>query len=68
MAWDGKVRGRGTAHKGVPQWSPLSTVLFLVYMAPILEEIEQYVKEEVGRVTVRFPSYMNDLHCRLYDK
>lgn len=68
VAWDGKVRRRGTAHKGVRQRSPLSPFLFLVYMAPILEKIEQHVKEEVGRVTVRFPSYMNDLHCGLYDK
>ena len=68
LAWDGKVRGRGAATKGVPQGSPLSPVLFLVYMAPILEVMEKRVQEEVGRITVRFPSYMYDLHCGLYDR
>ena len=62
------VRGRGAATKGVPQGSPLSPVLFLVFMAPILEEMECRVKEEVGRVDVHFPSYVDDLHCGLYDK
>ena len=46
---------------------PLSPVLFLVYMAPILEEMERRVKVEVGRVKVYFPSYVDDLHCGLYD-
>ena len=37
-------------------------------MAPILEDMERRVKEEVGRVGVQFLSYVNDLHCGLYDK
>ena len=67
VAWDGGVRGRGVASKGVPQGSPLSPVLFLVFMAPILEEMERRVKKEVGRVEVQFPTYVDDLHCGLYD-
>ena len=62
ISWDGGVRGRGAGTNGVPQGSPLSAVLFLVYMAPILEEMERRVKEEVGRVMVCFPSHVNDLH------
>ena len=68
VAWDGSVRGRGAAAKGVPQGSPLSPVLFLVFMAPILEEMERRVREEVGRVDVQFLSYVDDLHCGLYDR
>ena len=67
VAWNGGVRGRGVAANGVPQGSPLSPVLFLVFMAPILEEMERRVREEVGRVEVQFPSYVDDLHCGLYD-
>ena len=68
VEWDGSVRGRAAATKGVPQGSPLSPVLFLVFMAPIVEEMECEVKEEVGRVDVHFPSYVDDFHCGLYDK
>ena len=67
VAWDGGVRGRGAAAKGVRQGSPLSSVLFLVFMAPILEQMETWVKEVVGRVEVQFPSNVDDLHCGLYD-
>ena len=68
VVWDGSVRGRGAAAKDVPQGSPLSPVLFLVFMAPIVEEMERQVKEEVGRVDVQFPSYVDDLHFGLDDK
>ena len=68
VAWDGSVRGKGAATKGVPQGSPVFPVLFLVFMAPILEEMERRVKEEVGKVDVQFPSYVDNLHCGQYDK
>ena len=41
VAWEGSVRGRGAAAKGVPQGCPFFPVLFLVYMAPVLEEKER---------------------------
>ena len=68
VVWDGSVWGRGAAAKDVPQGSPLSPVLFLVFMAPIVEEMERQVTEEVGRVDVQFPSYVDDLHFGLDDK
>ena len=67
VAWDGGVRGRGATAKGVPQRYPLSAVLLLVFMAPTLEEMERWVKEEVERVDVQFPSYVDDLYYGLYD-
>lgn len=68
VAWDSKVRGRVVAATGEPQGSPLSPVLFLAFMALMLEEMERRVQEEVGRVEVQFPSFVDDLHCWLYDK
>ena len=61
------IRGHGTASKGIPQGSPLSPVLFLVWMSPILKEMQRRVGEEVRGVRVEFPSYVDDLHCGLYD-
>ena len=59
--------GEGRSTVGVPQGSPLSPVLFLVWMAPILVELEWRIREEVPGVGVEFTSYVDDLHCRLYD-
>ena len=60
------MRGVGSSSMGVPQSSPLSPVLFLVWMAPIVREMERRVVEEVWGVGVEFPSYIYDLHCGLY--
>ena len=67
VSWDGRVGGRGQSTMGVPQGSPLSPVLFLVWMAPILSEMERRIVEEVPGVAVEFPSYVDDLHCGLYE-
>ena len=66
VSWDRKARGVGTSSKGVPQGSPLSPVLFLVWMAPIFWEMGRRVVEEVPEVGVEFPSYIDDLLCGLY--
>ena len=68
VSWDGVVRGVGSSLVGVPQGSPLSPVLFLVWLAPILVEMERRIREEVPGVGVEFPSYVDDLHCGLYDE
>ena len=57
------MRGVGRLTVGVPLGSPLSLVLFLAWMAPILTEMERRIMEEVPGVAVELPSYVNDLHC-----
>lgn len=68
ISWDSKVRGMGRAVTGVPQGSPLTLILFLVYMAPILKEMERRIQEEMGGVVVHFPLYMDHLHSGVYDR
>ena len=66
VSWDGKDRGVGKTNVGVPQGSPLSPVLFLIWMAPILEEMERRIRWEVG-VDIELPSYVDDIHPGIYD-
>ena len=66
VSWDGKDRGEGRTNLGVPQGSPLSAVIFLIWMSPILEEMERQVREEVG-VEIELPSYVDDIHLGIYD-
>src|SRR4029077_3195003 len=66
ITWDGKDRGMGRTNVGVPQGSPLSPVVFLIWMAPILEEMERRVREVTG-VDIKLPSYVDDIHLGIYD-
>ena len=71
VEWDGKVHGRGSANIGVPQGSPLSPVVFLIWMAPILERMEEELRSKAGLgagaagadaiVDVEFPSFVDDM-------
>ena len=65
MGWEGE--GAGAVDRGGFQGSPLSLVLFLVWMAPILSEMGRRIVEAVPGVVVEFPSYVDDLHCGLYE-
>lgn len=68
MSWDGNVREVGKSTMGVPQGSALSPGLFLGWMALILEEMEGRIMTGVPGMAVEFPSYVDELHCELYDK
>ena len=45
VEWDGKIRRRGSCDVGVPQGSPLSPVVFLIWMAPILEKMAERIRQ-----------------------
>ena len=47
VEWDGKVRGRG---------SPLSPVVFLIWMAPILEKMQEAIRKQVSCMWNSHPS------------
>ena len=66
VSWDRKVGGVEALLKGVPQGSLLSTVQFVVWMAPILREMQRQVVEDVSGVGVELLSYVDYLHCGLY--
>ena len=67
VEWDGRVRGQGSANIGVPQGSPLSPVVFLIWMAPILEKMEAKLREEVG-LDIEVPSFVDDICMDLIDR
>jgi len=48
MEWDGRVRGRGCTNVGAPQKSPVSPVLFLIWMAPIIAKMERQSSKPRG--------------------
>ena len=67
IEWDGKIRGNGKTNVGVPQGSPLSPVVFLIYMAPILEDMERQVSEVTG-LDIEVPSYVDDIMACVLDR
>ena len=52
---------------GVPQGSPLSPVVFLIYMAPILEDMKQQFSEATG-LDIEVPSYVDDIMACILDR
>ena len=45
---------------GVPQGSPLSPGVFLIFLAPILEEIESTMTQEL-QLVIEIPAYVDDI-------
>ena len=66
IEWDDEIRGNGKTKVGVPQGSPLSLVVFLIYMAPILEDMEQHVSVATG-LDIEVPSYIDDIMACVLD-
>ena len=40
----------------------------MIWMAPILQEMERRLVEEMPGLRIEFPSYVDDLHCGLYNE
>ena len=68
VAWDGEIHGTGKSNMGVPQGSPLSPMAFLIFMAPILEEMQARLSQEFGpRLDIEVPSYVDDILVSVLD-
>ena len=61
-------RKRGRTNIGAPQRSPVSSVLFLIWMAPIITKMETALRErfQVKRAEIEIPSYIDDLQSGIY--
>jgi len=62
LEWDGKVRGKGRTNIGALQGSPLSLVIFLIWMAPIITKMEEALKRYWPMFNLEIPSYVDDLY------
>ena len=71
IEWDGKKREQGRTNVRAPQGSPLSPVIFLINMAPILEEMEEDLTRarlsESLEGVVEIPSYVDDINGVICD-
>ena len=71
IEWDGKKRGQGRTNVGAPQGLPLSPVIFLIYMALILEQMEENLTgarlSESPEGVVEIPSYVDDINGVICD-
>ena len=67
VVWDGTSKGWGQTGNGVPQGSPLSPVLLLIWMAPIMEDLERKASVSMGRDVEVF-SYVDDIHIGVYGR
>ena len=53
VEWDGKARRKGEAGEGVPQGSPLSPILFLIFLAPTIYRMEEELKKSAAKTASR---------------
>ena len=67
IEWDGAIKGRGKTNVAVPQGSPLSPVIFLIFIAPILEEMEAKLIAEL-QTKIEIPSYVDDILVCILNK
>ena len=67
MEWDGISKGRGRANVRVPQGSPLPPVIFLIFIKPILEEMESKLTAEL-QTDIEISPYVDDMLVGILDK
>ena len=60
MSWDGMDRRVVWVEKGVLQGSPLSLVVFLLYVTGMMKEIEDFLRRDLG-TRIDVVSYVDDI-------
>ena len=66
LEWDRKTKGRGKTNLEAPQGSPLSSIIFVIWMVPIIKKMEIAIRE-VALYDNKLPSYVDDLYVNIYN-
>jgi len=57
LAFDGESQSKISMNAGIPQGSPVSPIMFLIYLHPVLKS----VREDDPNFPIKIPSYMDDI-------
>ena len=67
VEWDGKTRGKGEAGEEVPQVSPLSSILLLIFLAPTIYKMEEALRKAIPGLQIDINSYVDDIALSITD-
>ena len=68
ITWDGEARGTRLVGAGVPQGSPLSSVVFAIAIAKVLEDTDKRLLREIPSHMITTYSYVDDFNCTAREK
>ena len=66
LEWDGKKRRKGKTNLRALQGSPLTPIIFLIWIASIVTKMDIAIRE-IASYDNKLPSYIDNLHVNIYN-